>query len=110
MSYGAAGAGRKDWELIKHILEEDWTFVTRNAVDFRGPASAPGGKGQYAGTELHAGLICLDGPEGTDLAQQLELFACAFEEIGDGDLVNQVLEVRLDEDDHISIRRYVLPS
>ena len=53
--------GSKDWELKRLILEGDWTFVTRNAVDFRGPADDPGSKGQYAGVALHAGLICLNG-------------------------------------------------
>jgi len=28
--------GTKDWTLKKLILEGDWTFVTRNSVDFRG--------------------------------------------------------------------------
>ena len=60
-------AGRKDWELTLLILEGDWTFVTRNSVDFRGPAEKPGSKGQYAGVIIHAGLVCLDGPPGMDL-------------------------------------------
>lgn len=28
--------GSKDWELKQLILDEDWTFVTNNSVDFRG--------------------------------------------------------------------------
>lgn len=28
--------GLKDWELKPIILEGDWTFVTRNSVDFQG--------------------------------------------------------------------------
>jgi Domain of unknown function (DUF5615) len=32
-------AGKKDWELKSFILDGDWTFVTRNSVDFRGPSS-----------------------------------------------------------------------
>lgn len=28
--------GLKDWELKPNILEGDWTFVTRNSVDFHG--------------------------------------------------------------------------
>ncbi|MDE3761591.1 DUF5615 family PIN-like protein [Sinorhizobium meliloti] len=28
--------GLKDWELKPNILEGDWTFVTRNSVDFQG--------------------------------------------------------------------------
>ena len=30
-------SGYKDWSLIPVILKDDWTFVTRNSVDFRGP-------------------------------------------------------------------------
>ncbi len=39
--------GAKDWELLPVILDGDWTFVTGNSVDFRGPADAPGSKGEY---------------------------------------------------------------
>ena len=56
--------GWKDWELKAVIVDGDWTFVTRNSVDFRGPLDAPGSRGQYANVALHAGLICLDGPWG----------------------------------------------
>ena len=38
-------AGWKDWELKNLILEEDWTFVTRNSVDFRGPAEQQAPRG-----------------------------------------------------------------
>jgi len=31
-------AGMKDWELKPIILDGDWTFVTKNSVDFRGRA------------------------------------------------------------------------
>lgn len=56
-------AGLKDWELKPVILDGDWTFVTKNSVDFRGPAERPGAKGQYADVTLHAGLVCLNGPQ-----------------------------------------------
>ncbi|WP_234705282.1 hypothetical protein [Sinorhizobium meliloti] len=39
--------GLQDWELKPIILEGDWTFVTKNSVDFRGPKDKPGTKGQY---------------------------------------------------------------
>jgi hypothetical protein len=29
--------GAKDWQLLPVILAGDWTFVTKNSVDFRGP-------------------------------------------------------------------------
>ena len=37
--------GTKDWELKRVILEGDWTFVTNNSIDFRGPADVPGSSG-----------------------------------------------------------------
>jgi hypothetical protein len=106
--------GVKDWNLTPVILDGDWTFVTRNAYDFRGAPEAPGAKGEYAKVELHAGLICFNGPaDGFTLDIQLELFEIALDELDrDGDLVNQVLEVTLegDETQDITIRRYALPK
>jgi Domain of unknown function (DUF5615) len=66
--------GLKDWQLKRHILEGDWTFVTKNSVDFRGPASNPGTRGQYADVAIHAGLICLNGRPAMNLHMQIELF------------------------------------
>lgn len=101
--------GTKDWELTPFIVEGDWTFVTRNSVDFRGPSSRPGTSGQYADVMLHAGLICLNGPEGMDLDMQMELFEEALNELDrDNDLVNQVLEVSTDGEE-LHILRYGLP-
>jgi hypothetical protein len=103
-------SGWKDWNLKAIILGGDWTFVTKNSIDFRGPEQAVGSKGQYAGVEIHAGLICLNGPVGMDLDLQLELFECALEELANvADLVNQVLEITATEDDDIAILRYALP-
>jgi hypothetical protein len=105
-------AGAKDWQLLSIILAGDWTFVTRNSYDFRGPRHAPGSKGQYRRTDLHAGLVCLNSPAGMGIDVQVELFEIALEELGNkGDLVNKVLEVTLenDSDTEIIIRRYPLP-
>lgn len=103
-------AGLKDWELKPLILQDDWTFVTKNSVDFRGSAEKPGAKGQYADVAIHAGLICLNGPPGMDLDMQLELFEQALDELeSDADLVNQVLEITMNEST-IDIRRYQLPA
>ena len=103
-------SGWKDWSLTPVILDGDWTFVTQNAVDFRGPPASPGSKGQYADVTIHAGLICLNGPStGMDLDMMMELFEVALRALEqDGDLVNQVLEVTL-EGDEIRILRYILP-
>ena len=102
--------GLKDWELKPLILQDDWTFVTKNSVDFRGPAGKPGSKGQYADVALHAGLICLNGPPGMDLDMQLELFEQAIQELeADPDLINQELEITCEEDS-LHVRRYHLPA
>ena len=102
-------AGLKDWELKPLILQDNWTFVTKNSVDFRGPADKPGSKGQYADVAFHAGLICLNGPPGMDLDMQLELFEQALDELeADPDLINKVLEITC-EQDGLQVRRYHLP-
>ena len=102
--------GMQDWELRPRILRDDWIFVTRNSYDFRGPIDAPGSRGQYAGIDLHAGLICLNGPPGTDLDMQKELFEQVLVELAaNPDMVNQVLEVTLEEDE-IHVLRYRMPD
>jgi hypothetical protein len=75
-------SGWKDWELKEFILESDWTFVTRNSVDFRGPAATPGRQGQYADVPLHAGLVCINGPERTTAQTETDLFNVVLEVIG----------------------------
>lgn len=103
-------SGLKDWELKPIILNGDWTFVTKNSVDFRGPKDRPGSRGQYSDVALHAGLICLNGPPGMNLDMQIELFEQALLELDHGDdLVNQVLEVTLEDEDALRIVRYALP-
>jgi hypothetical protein len=103
-------SGYKDWSLKPVILNGDWTFVTRNAVDFRGPADRPGSKGQYADVAIHAGLVCLNGPTGMDLDMMIDLFEAALDELDpNADVVNQVLEITADGND-IHIRRYRLPD
>jgi len=102
-------SGWKDWSLKAVIVDGDWTFVTKNSIHFRGPANEPGSKGQYADVAIHAGLICLNGPEGMDLDLQLELFEIALDEVGNGDLVNEVLEIILGENDEVHVLRYALP-
>ena len=39
--------GTKDWELKRLILNRDWTSVTNNSTDFRGPANEPGSSGAH---------------------------------------------------------------
>jgi len=94
------------------ILDGDWTFVTRDSVDFRGPAEDPGTRGQYADVAIHAGLVCMNGPAGMNLELQCELFSAALDVIGSIDqLVNEVIEVYLETPEaEIMIRRYTLPD
>jgi hypothetical protein len=104
-------AGAKDWDLIPLIIEGDWTFVTRNSIDFRGATSHSSDKGQYARVDLHAGLISLNGPDGMTRDLQLELFEQALLELdADPDLVNQVLEISQEDDGHLRAARYALPA
>ncbi len=101
---------RKTGNSTPFILDGDWTFVTRNSVDFRGPPSRPGSRGQYADVEVHAGLVCLNGPDGMDLDVQTEMFEEVLDELADNpDLVNQVLEITLEDGDEFHILRYRLP-
>jgi len=99
--------------LAVESLHPRWRLdiVTRDSVDFRGPAEHPGTKGQYAGVALHAGLVCMNGPAGMNLELQCELFSAALDEIGNADqLVNEVIEVDLETAvGEITIRRYTLP-
>jgi hypothetical protein len=105
-------AGWKDWELKPFILKGDWTFVTRNSVDFRGRADDPGASGQFADVSLHAGLVCINGPDGMNAEIQCELFEAALEEIGNAQqLVNEVIEVDLESlDGEFTIHRYPMPE
>jgi hypothetical protein len=105
-------SGWKDWQLKRLLLAEDWVLVTRNSDDFRGHRETPGSKGQFSDVSLHAGLICLNGPAGMDLALQRELFSEVLDELDtDGDLTNQILEVTLEEREAgIRIERYRCPA
>jgi hypothetical protein len=105
-------AGWKDWELKAFILDGDWTFVTRNSVDFRGPADNPGTRGQFADVPLHAGLICINGPDGMTGEVQCELFEAVLDEIGNVQhLLNEVVEVDLESlDGEFTIHRYPMPE
>jgi len=105
-------AGWKDWELKDLIFGGDWTFVTRNSIDFRGPADQPGSKGQYADVPIHAGLVCINGPAKMTARIQAELFAAVLDEIQPhAHLVNEVIEVSLyEESGEFEIVRYSLPD
>jgi predicted nuclease of predicted toxin-antitoxin system len=101
--------GLQDWNLVAFAVAGDWTLVTKNSYDFRGPAGAPGTGGFYVGVEVHPGLICLNG-EDMDRQMQLDLFSAALDAIeAEGDLVNVGLEATLLETGEIAVERYDLP-
>jgi hypothetical protein len=52
-----------------------------NCRKSRGPADNPGASGQFADVPLHAGLICIDGPDGMTAEVQSELFEAVLDEI-----------------------------
>lgn len=103
--------GLKDWQLKTAILEGDWTFITNNSVDFRGPEKKPGSHGIYADISLHAGLICIDAPEGLNLERQKLLFQLILSNLQEhGDLTNQVLQVTLSPNGAVALIRYEMPA
>src|SRR4051794_41781467 len=68
-------SGWKDWSLKPVILDGDWTFVTQNAVDFRGPPASPRSQGQNADGAIHRGPIWLKGASaGVDSDMLVALF------------------------------------
>ena len=70
--------------------------MTKNARDFRGADDAKGSSGEYAGVDLHAGLVCIHGPpEGFTKADQLEAFVVAIDliERHGSDATNLLVEV-----------------
>ena len=105
-------AGWKDWELKPFIMEGDWTFVTRNSADFRGPAKSPGTKGQCAGVSLHAGLVCIHGPDRLTSKVQRKLFSAVLDALGASQqLVNEVIEVDMEPGtSEVIIKRYPMPE
>jgi hypothetical protein len=103
-------AGLKDHELMARILDEDWTLVTRNSDDFR-PAKGSGStRPCYMGIGLHAGLICLNLPNGATRVDHRAFFRAALDDLGvNGDLTNQVIEVWPGDEDSLRVDRYAYP-
>lgn len=87
----------KDWDLIKLILDQDYTFVTNNRTDFLA---------LYGRAQLHAGLVIIV-PNVTP-ALQCELFQAALRFIGERELINTVIEVKY-RGKEIECRQYAMP-
>ncbi len=106
-------AGWKDHRLMKAIIGDDWTLVTRNSDDFRPRSGSTSQAPCYIGQALHAGLICLNLPAGSGRADQQDYFKEALDYIGNpGDLVNKVLEVDPDptRTGQVVVRLYHFPE
>lgn len=103
-------AGTKDWQLIEHIVANDYTLVTHNSVDFRG--HGPGNLGgEHVNQSIHAGLICLNSTQVMDMERQLDLFQLVLRELASmNDLVNQALEVFESEDGSVELEIYDIPA
>jgi hypothetical protein len=101
--------GTLDHDLMRKVIEEDFTLVTNNSVDFRG--AGPGNlSGHHSNAALHAGLVCLNGAS-LDLDSQRALFAAALDIITHHklDLVNQALELFLFENGSLEYSIYEIP-
>lgn len=102
-------SGMKDHELIRFAVAGDYTLVTHNAIDFRGPDGGPPG-GLHAREEIHAGLVCLVSPNPMTPALQQELFGYVLAEVSLlDDLINQALEVIEEESGEVYLDRYEIP-
>lgn len=91
-------AGVTDWHLIERVIQDEYTFVTNNRIDFLK---------LFSRARLHAGLIIIVPnlvPE-----QQRAFFQAALLHIGLRQLVNAVVEVEAAAGT-IRCREYGLPT
>ncbi len=92
-------SGEADWDLMPRIVEENFTFVTNNARDFRR---------LYANEELHPGLVIIV-PQVVP-ALQRELFEAVLADLEPNeDLLNEVIEITL-SGEAAEMTRYTLPA
>ncbi|CAN5392198.1 DUF5615 family PIN-like protein [soil metagenome] len=102
--------GAKDHELMRFVVDGDFTLVTHNARDFRGPAEGPP-SGLHARERVHAGLICPNSHEPMDIDRQRMLFEFALAELATmEELINRAMEVSEAEDGSVSIMLYQIPQ
>lgn len=78
-------SGKPDWELAERIVEDEFTFVTNNRVDF---------VRLFGKMELHAGLIVIV-PNVVPSVQRA-MFEAAIRYVAGKDLLNTVVEVTLE--------------
>jgi predicted nuclease of predicted toxin-antitoxin system len=78
-------SGKPDWELAERVVNDEFTFVTNNRVDFIR---------LFGNMQLHAGLIVI--VPNVAPALQRALFEAAIQYLTGRDLINAVIEVTLD--------------
>ncbi|RUW64444.1 DUF5615 family PIN-like protein [Mesorhizobium sp. M2A.F.Ca.ET.067.02.1.1] len=92
-------SGETDWNLMPRILEDDFTFVTNNAKDFRK---------LYAKEPVHPGLLIIVPQVAPE--RQRELFNTILEELDPDELiVNEVIEIEI-ADGNAIVTRYEMPE
>ena len=90
--------GAPDWQLWKRAIDDDLTFVTNNAQDFRK---------LYRRSELHPGLVLILPMVRPEV--QRELFHAALEYLANRRmLINRLIEVDL-RDERAEINEFELP-
>ena len=77
--------GKPDWELAERIIQDEFTFVTNNRVDFIR---------LFAKTKLHAGLVVIV-PNLVPYVQRA-LFEAAILYLAGKELINSAIEVSLE--------------
>ena len=91
-------SGKPDWELVERIVEDEFTFVTNNRVDF---------VRLFGKMELHAGLVIL--VPNVAPALQRALFEAALLYLSGREPVNTALEVTV-EGKTVRCVEYQLPG
>jgi predicted nuclease of predicted toxin-antitoxin system len=91
-------SGQPDWALAERIIKDEFALVTNNRVDFIQ---------LFGKMDMHAGLIVL--VPNVVPALQRALFQAALQYLGQRDLINSVIEVRL-EGKAVRCVEYDLPA
>ena len=90
-------SGLKDHELMLRIRDEDFTLITNNAIDFRR---------LFRKEQIHPGLVTF--VPSVAPAIQRSLLETVLDYIGDRDLVNRAIEIKLTGDTS-EIEEYEIP-
>jgi predicted nuclease of predicted toxin-antitoxin system len=91
----------KDWDLLKVIIDGDWTLVTNNVEEFR--------QRYRRQAALHAGVVFLEGVDAGRNAQ-IKSFTAALDDIdASPEIVNVEILVQPENSGTYIVRRFDLP-